>query len=197
MEKREVSSLFYAPEINRDKQIEAQREKREHKMSSENSHGVGCAEEPRDGYAETTHIVMTEDTNELGNLHGGTLMHWVDIVGAVAAMRHTRSIVTTAALDGMDFKLPAALGSIVTLKAYVTWTGNTSLEVRVDVYNEKAISKKKVRTNTAYLVFVALDYDERPKPVPPFVPQTPGEKEEYEHAVLRREERIRRKKGQY
>ena len=136
---------------------------------------------------------MSEDINQLGNLHGGTLMQWVDIVGAVAATRHTRCTVTTAALDSMDFKHPVPLGAIVTLKAFVTWTGNTSLEVRVDVYSEKVNSEKKTRTNTAYLVFVALGYDGKPHQVPVFCPQTEEEKREYERAVRRREERLRRK----
>lgn len=143
--------------------------------------------------AETTHIVMSEDINQLGNLHGGTLMQWVDIVGAVAATRHAHTIVTTAALDSMDFKHPVPLGAIVTLQAVVTWTGRTSLEVRVDVYSEKARSEKKTRTNTAYLVFVALGYDGNPQEVPEFLPETSEEKLEYERALQRRKERLRRK----
>jgi acyl-CoA hydrolase len=144
-------------------------------------------------YAETTHIVMSEDINQLGNLHGGTLMQWVDIAGAVAATRHAHCTVTTAALDSMDFKHPVPLGAIVTLKAFVTWTGTTSLEVRVDVYSEKVTSDEKTHTNTAYLVFVALGYDGKPHRVPDFIPETEEEKKEYERAVRRREERLRRK----
>ena len=119
-------------------------------------------EQTKTAYAETTHIVMSEDINQLGNLHGGTLMQWVDIIGAVAATRHAHSTVTTAALDSMDFKHPVPLGAIVTLQAAVTWTGRTSLEVRVDVYSEKSNCVVKKRTNTAYLVFVALGYDGKP-----------------------------------
>ncbi len=145
------------------------------------------------GHAETTHIVMSEDINQLGNLHGGTLMQWVDIIGAVAATRHSRSIVTTAVLDSMDFKHPVPLGGIVTLNACVTWTGRTSLEVRVDVYSERCNTDKKTRTNTAYLVFVALGYDGKPKEVPPFVPKTENEQKEYDRAQKRREERLRKK----
>lgn len=145
------------------------------------------------GYAETTHIVMSENINQLGNLHGGTLMQWVDIIGAVAATRHCRSIVTTAVLDSMDFKHPVPLGGIVTLKACVTWTGRTSLEVRVDVDSEKCNTDEKVRTNTAYLVFVALGYDGKPRVVPPFVPKTENEKTEFERASRRREERLRKR----
>ncbi|WP_066648870.1 acyl-CoA thioesterase [Christensenella timonensis] len=145
------------------------------------------------GYAETTHIVMSGDINQLGNLHGGTLMQWVDIIGAVAATRHCRSIVTTAVLDSMDFKHPVPLGGIVTLQACVTWTGRTSLEVRVDVYSEKCNTDEKTRTNTAYLVFVALGYDGKPREVPPFVPNTENERREYGRAQKRREERLRKK----
>ena len=155
-----------------------------------NGGGVNMSMEYQNGTAETTHIVMSEDINQLGNLHGGTLMQWVDMVGAVAAMRYTRSIVTTAALDGMDFKHPVPLGGIVTLKAAVTWTGHTSLEVRVDVYSEKLNSEQKKRTNTAFLVFVALGYDGKPKEVPMFTPHTEEEKKEYNRAVQRRAERL-------
>ena len=111
--------------------------------------------------------------------HGGTLMQWVDIIGAVAATRHAHSTVTTAALDSMDFKHPVPLGAIVTLQAAVTWTGRTSLEVRVDVYSEKSNCVVKKRTNTAYLVFVALGYDGKPHEVPPFTPRTDSEKDVY------------------
>ncbi len=149
--------------------------------------------EKRRGCAETTHIVMSEDTNQLGNLHGGTLMQWVDIVGAVAATRYTRCMVTTAALDSMDFKHPVPLGGIVTLRAVVTWAGRTSLEVRVDVYREKTRSEETLRTNTAYLVFVALGYDGKPHEVPEFIPETEVEKREYQRALCRREDRIRRR----
>lgn len=143
------------------------------------------------GYAETTHIVMSEDINQVGNLHGGTLMQWVDIAGAVAAMRHAHCTVTTAALDSMDFKHPVPLGAIVTLRAAVTWTGKTSLEVRVDVYSEKATGTgEKKHTNTAYLVFVALGYDGKPQAVSPFLPETEAEKREYERAVSRRAARL-------
>lgn len=145
--------------------------------------------------AETTHIVMSEDINQLGNLHGGMLMQWVDIVGAVAAMRHARCMVTTAALDSMDFKHPVPLGAIVTLRAAVTWTGRTSLEVRVDVYSEKMGETAKKHTNTAYLVFVALGYDGKPQAVQPFVPQTESEKQEYERAAQRREARLAQRRS--
>ncbi len=145
--------------------------------------------------AETTHIVMSEDINQLGNLHGGTLMQWVDIVGAVAAMRHARTMVTTAALDSMDFRHPVPLGAIVTLNAIVTWTGRTSLEVRVDVYSEKSNNPQKKHTNTAYLVFVALGYDGKPQKVPPFTPETTCEKQEYERALIRRKNRLAAKEN--
>ncbi len=153
-------------------------------------------EQCKTAYAETTHIVMSEDINQLGNLHGGTLMQWVDIIGAVAATRHAHSTVTTAALDSMDFKHPVPLGAIVTLRAVVTWTGRTSLEVRVDVYSEKANCADKKRTNTAYLVFVALGYDGKPHEVPPFTPQTETEKQEYERALKRRQARLARKNNE-
>lgn len=158
--------------------------------------GVETMEQQQRACAETTHIVMSGDINQLGNLHGGTLMQWVDIVAAVAATRHTRTTVTTAALDSMDFRHPVPLGAIVTLNAAVTWTGNTSLEVRVDVYSEKTNCGQQKHTNTAYLVFVALGYDGKPHKVPQFTPETQGEKREYERALKRRENRLNARKNE-
>ncbi|MEG0630408.1 MAG: acyl-CoA thioesterase [Christensenellaceae bacterium] len=147
----------------------------------------------QESYSEATHIVMAGDTNQMGNLHGGTLMQWVDIIGAVCASRHANRDVTTAALDSMDFKISIPIGYIVTLRASVTWTGNTSLEVRVDVYSEQPHAQKKIRTNTAYLVFVAIDAHKKPIKVPSIIIETQEEKEEYERAIARKQNRLSRK----
>lgn len=124
-------------------------------------------------------------------LFGGQLMAWIDVIGAVAAQRYTQSQVTTVCVDNLNFLQPAYLGDTVVQSAVVTWTGHTSLEVRVDTYVEKLNGQREL-TNRAYVVFVALDKDEHPIPVPPFVPETEEEKREYAAAWERRRIRLGR-----
>ena len=124
-------------------------------------------------------------------LFGGQLMAWIDIIGAVAARRYTQKAVTTVCVDNLNFLNPAYLNDTVVLEAKVTWTGHTSLEVRVDSYVEQLDGIRK-RVNQAYLVFVALDDDDKPAAVPPFTPETDEEKLEYDRALKRREIRMKR-----
>ena len=121
-------------------------------------------------------------------LFGGQMMAWIDVVGAVAARRYTNSAVTTVCLDNLTFLNPAYLNDTVVLEAEVMWTGRTSLEVRVDSYVEH-LDGSRERVNRAYAVFVALDENDRPKPVPPFVPVSEAEKREYAAAQERRRQR--------
>ena len=139
----------------------------------------------------SVHMVLSSDCNgyKKARLFGGQLMSWIDVVGAVAAQRFTGTAVTTVCVDHLTFLKPAFLGDTVVQKAYVTWTGRTSLEVRVDTYIEN-LSGEQELTNQAYLVFVALDENDRPTPVPTFVPETEEEKAEYEAAVERRRIRL-------
>jgi len=138
-------------------------------------------------------IVLPQHCNGYAKprLFGGQIMAWIDIVGAVAARRYTHSAVTTVCVDNLSFLNPAFLNDTVVQEAVVTWTGHTSLEVRVDSYVER-LDGSRERVNRAYLVFVALDEDDRPKPVPPFTPETDAEKREYAAAVERRKIRISR-----
>ena len=138
-------------------------------------------------------IVLPQHCNGYSRprLFGGQIMAWIDIVGAVAARRYTHSAVTTVCVDNLNFLNPAYLNDTVVQEAVVTWTGKTSLEVRVDSYVEK-LDGTRDRVNRAYMVFVALDDQDNPKPVPPFTPQTEAEKREYEAAILRREIRMKR-----
>lgn len=136
---------------------------------------------------ESVQIVLAQHCN--GNarprLFGGQLMSWIDVTGAVAARRYAGKPVTTVCVDNLDFMKAAYLNDIIVQEARVTWTGTTSMEVRVDSYVEHSGNKKEL-INKAYLVFVALDDDERPSPVPEFVPQTPEEEAEYAGAVERK-----------
>lgn len=149
---------------------------------------------PSVSQVEMTELVLPNDTNLLGNLLGGRLMHWIDIAGAMAASRHAERIVATVALDSLDFRHPARMGELVILKAKLTWTGRTSMEVSVNVYAENIKSGKTILTNKAFITFVALDESGKPTPVPPLLPETEEEKLVFAQAEVRREERLKRKK---
>ena len=124
-------------------------------------------------------------------LFGGQIMAWIDIVGAVAARRFTHRAVTTVCIDNLNFLKPAYLNDTVTQEAVVTWAGNTSLEVRVDSFVERLDGEREL-INRAYAVFVALDDDDKPAPVPPFTPETEEETREYAAAIERRRIRLGR-----
>ncbi len=136
-------------------------------------------------------IVMPQHCNGYAKprLFGGQIMAWIDVVGAVAARRYTQKAVTTVCVDNLTFLKPAYLNDTVVQEAVVTWTGRTSLEVRVDSMVERLDGSREL-INRAYAVFVALDADDRPTDVPAFVPETEEEKEEYRAAERRRRNRI-------
>lgn len=136
-------------------------------------------------------IVLPQHCNgyEKPRLFGGQLMSWIDIIAAVAARRYARCAVTTVRVDNLTFLEPAYLNDTVVQEARVTWTGRTSLEVRVDTYVER-IDRSREAVNRAYLVFVAIDGEGRPVPVPSFTPETEEECAEYESALNRRKQRL-------
>ncbi|MDR3131000.1 MAG: acyl-CoA thioesterase [Treponema sp.] len=133
---------------------------------------------------------MPSHVNGVNRLFGGQLMAWIDIAAAVEARRHTKSQVVTAAVDNLIFLGPAFLDETVRLDAIVTWTGKTSLEVRVDSFIESLSGGERL-INRAYLVFVAIDGEGRPAQVPAFTPRTAEGKEEWRRAAERREMRLR------
>jgi acyl-CoA hydrolase len=134
-------------------------------------------------------IIMPAHVNGVNRLFGGQLMSWIDMTAAVEARRHTRKHVITAAVDNLTFLGPALLDETVRMDAAVTWTGKTSLEVRVDSFVETLDGRERM-INRAYLVFVALGEDGRPSPVSPFIPETGEEKAEYAQADERRKIRL-------
>lgn len=148
---------------------------------------------PSESQVEMTEMVLPNDTNLLGNLLGGRLMHWIDIAGAMAASRHSNRIVATVAVDSLDFRHPARMGELVILKAKLTWVGRTSMEVIVKVYAENIKSGNVIMTNKAYLTYVALDEAGRPVQVPPLIPETEEEKKDFIEGEQRRNERLKRK----
>ena len=137
-----------------------------------------------------TELVLPNDTNTLNNLMGGRLMHWMDIVSAIAAQKHSNRIVVTASVDNISFSKPIQLGNVVTLEAFVTRAFNSSMEVFIKVSAEDIPSGKKTDTNTAFFTFVAVDQSGRPIDVPEAYPNTAFEKELYEGALRRRQLRL-------
>jgi uncharacterized protein (TIGR00369 family) len=117
-------------------------------------------------------LMEPEHANLLGDVHGGLIMKMADEAGALAAMRHAQSRVVTVAIDQMRFHEPIRIGDLVILQAEVTYVGRTSIECRVSVLAENPITGQQTHTNTAYLVYVALDESGRPKPVPALVAET-------------------------
>ncbi len=145
----------------------------------------------QDSYTEQVHILMPEHINGAGRLFGGRLISWIDVVAGVTARRHAGYDVTTACVDHLKFIGPAHVNDIVLITGRVTWTGRTSMEVRVDTYTES----RGVRThvNRAYLVMVALDENEKPVPVPELSLETEEDRRIWEGALSRKEERTRRR----
>jgi acyl-CoA hydrolase len=139
--------------------------------------------------SEMTEIILPNDTNTLGTLLGGRLMHFIDLTGAMAAYRHSRTHVVTAAMDHIDFIRPARLGDLITLKSSVNRAFSTSMEVGVKVWAENTRTAEVAHVASAYLVFVAIDKEGRRQKVPQLVPETPDEHRRYEDALRRREHR--------
>jgi len=141
-------------------------------------------------YVTMTELVLPNDTNTLNNLMGGRLMHWMDIVTAIAAQKHSNRIVVTASADNISFKKPIQLGDVVTLEAKVTRAFSSSMEVYVEVFAENIPSGTKFKSHSAFFTFVAVDQGGRPIDVPELVPETDEEKELYAGALRRRQLRL-------
>ena len=141
--------------------------------------------------SEMTELILPNDTNTLGNLLGGRLMHFIDLVGAMAAYRHTRTHVVTAAMDHIDFIQPVHVGDLLILKASVNRAFSKSVEVGVKVWAENTQAGEYRHVASAYLVFVAIDRTGKPVPVAAVVPETADEERRFEGALRRREHRER------
>lgn len=138
-----------------------------------------------------TEMIMPNDTNPLGNLMGGYLMRWMDIVGAVCAGKHCEAHVVTASVDNVSFDKPIRLGDVITLEAKVTRAFNTSVEIFVEVLAADIKGGNPRKCNHAYFTFVALEDETRkPIPVPQVIPLTSEEEKMYEGAARRREVRL-------
>ncbi len=137
--------------------------------------------------SEMTELILPNDTNTLNNLLGGRLMHFIDLVGAMAAYRHSRTHVVTASMDHIDFIAPVHVGDLLILKSSLNRAFNTSMEVGVKVWVENTIAGTHRHVASAYLTFVAVDSQGRRVPVPKVQPETEEEKRRYEDAGRRRE----------
>jgi acyl-CoA hydrolase len=138
-------------------------------------------------------VVLPNDANPLGFILGGTVMHLIDICGAIACHRHTRSLLVTAAVDGLQFLHPIKVGDLIILRARVTATFQTSLEVMVEVQSEEIQTGARQLTSVAYLTFVTIDRDGKRIPVPPLRLETTEERQRAGEAEVRRKARLEAK----
>ena len=161
-------------------------------VKSESSREVALKGKPVSASrSEMTEIVLPAQTNPLGKLLGGQVMHLVDMAAAMAAHRHSNSYVVTASVDYIDFRNPVNLGEIVNLKSQVNRVFHTSMEVDVEVYSENAMTGERKHTTTAYVTFVAIDQNTRmPKTVPPLILKTAAERRRWREAGERRKVRL-------
>ncbi len=136
-------------------------------------------------------VVLPNDANPLGFILGGTVMHLIDIAGAIACHRHTRTLLVTAAVDGLQFLHPIKVGDLIILRAMVTAAWSTSLEVEVEVFSEETLTGVRRLTSRAYLTFVSIDRDGGRLPIPPLILETGDEKRRAAEAEVRRGERLK------
>lgn len=143
-----------------------------------------------DSYAQTTHVVLPNDTNTLGNLFGGRLLQWLDINCAISAHRHCKRVVVTVAVNHVGFDKPIKLGDFVTIQSHVSRAFGSSMEVWSDVWVEDQVTGERIKCNSAIYTFVAVDHAGRPVQVPVAVPTTDEERERYAGALRRRQLRL-------
>ena len=143
-----------------------------------------------DSVITMTELVLPQHTNQLGNLLGGQLMHWIDICAALSSAKHSQKVCVTASVDNIDFHHPIKLGNVVTLIASVNRAFRTSMEVGVKVFAESFVEGKKKHTNSAYLTFVSVDENGKPVETFEITPETEDEKRRFKQALQRREARL-------
>ncbi|HBL83208.1 MAG TPA: acyl-CoA thioesterase [Clostridiales bacterium] len=150
---------------------------------------VNMKKKVSDSFTEQVHILSQGNLNGYSRLFGGQLMGWIDVVAAVVARRHSGRNVTTAVVDMLQFQAPAYANDTVLILGKITYAGRTSMEIKVTVYVEELSGERKL-INTAYVVMVALDENERPTEVPGLILETEEERTEYENAKLRKARRM-------
>lgn len=149
----------------------------------------------RDSRVVLSQLMQPGQANSRGDVHGGWIMKLVDEAGALAAMRHAQCRVVTVAIDQMHFLEPVSIGDLVVLEAEVTYVGRTSIETRVRVHAENPITGQRTHTNTGFLVYVALDDQRRPTPVPALIVETEEEKRLLAEGKQRQTHRLAQRKN--
>ncbi|MFQ6082395.1 MAG: acyl-CoA thioesterase [Candidatus Aminicenantia bacterium] len=147
----------------------------------------------KESQVEMRELVLPNDTNPLGTILGGKVMHLMDIACAMAAMKHSGRTVVTVSVDHIDFLYPIKMGQMIVIKASVNYVRKTSMEIGVKVWAENFKSGEIRHTSSAYFTFVALDENGRPTLIPKVIPETKEEKRRYQQAKERRENRIKKK----
>lgn len=145
---------------------------------------------PKDSHNIMSELVLPNDTNTLGNLMGGRLMHMMDIAGAISGMRHCNCPVVTASVDNVSFTSPIRLGNLLIIESKVTRAFNTSMEIYMKVWGEDLHAQYRYFTNEAYFTFVALDPNGKPRKVPELVPETEEDQKMFDGALRRRQLRL-------
>ncbi|MEP6917474.1 MAG: acyl-CoA thioesterase [Acidobacteriota bacterium] len=153
------------------------------------------AKRPSESQTETVQVVLPNDANPLGFILGGTVMHLIDIAGAIAGHRHTRSLLVTAAVDGLQFLHPIKVGDLIILRSRVTAAWSTSLEVEVEVFSEETLTGVRRMTSLAYLTFVAVDRAGTRLPVPGVILETKEDERRATEAEQRRSNRLLARKA--
>lgn len=146
---------------------------------------------PRSSFTETVQVVLPNDANPMGFALGGYVMHSIDLVAAIAAYRHTRGLLVTAAVDGLQFLHPVRVGDLIILHARVTATFKTSLEVEVEVYSEETLTGDRKLTSVAYLTFVTIEQNGVRADVPPLDLETDEDRRRAAEAIERRNVRLK------
>jgi len=140
--------------------------------------------------SEIVEAVLPNDANALGNMLGGRVMHLIDIAGALAAHRHSNSLVVTASVDYLDFRYPIRVGEFIVLKSSVNRVFNTSMEVGVKVFSENFLTGERKHTSSAFVTFVAIDQNRDPHPVTQLILETDEDRRRYNDAGERRRVRL-------
>lgn len=146
---------------------------------------------PRESRVTLSQLMGPGSSNTMGNVHGGYIMRLCDEAGGMAAMKHAQRPVVTVVLDSMTFRSPVHIGNLLTVSAEITWTGRTSMETRVVVTAEDVLNGSTTHTNTAYIVYVALDDSGKPAPVPSLLCDTEEAKVRFERAAARQAHRLK------
>jgi acyl-CoA hydrolase len=153
------------------------------------------AKKPSESETEMVQVVLPNDANPLGFILGGTVMHLIDIAGAIACHRHTRSLLVTAAVDGLQFLHPIKVGDLIILRARVTAAWSTSLEAEVEVFSEETLTGVRRMTSLAYLTFVSVDRESRRLTIPRLIVETEDERRRAAEADARRADRLKARKA--